>query len=562
MEACKRKTLARNARLGTALLFLLAAVLGLFLVGPRGIGVDEATERRILDVNIKAYIQQLGGEDSELYRSLGEIPDIDTFLERDHGQAQSYPVWPLMHWMQSRGDLRGMEWVYHYGLYALFLLAAFGLYSILYRLTGSRGAGLVTAGLLFVNPRFFAESFYNNKDMALFSLCVIVLWLGLRFVQERSWSSCIWFGVAGAFAANTRVIGLAAFGLMGLVYLAWLTLNRQWSARAFGRGVLAVGTWLAVFYLITPACWHDFFGFWGYYLGASSNFSAARWNGWFLYRGAVYNPVENPIPWHYIPWLMAITTPLLVLALAALWPVLRVRRCGRSRQAWQTPECLFELGLCVFFAAPLLYAMLARPNLYNGWRHFYFIYGPVVILAGQSAFWLWQNRRVWLRRALAGVLAAHFVFFAGYIAANFPNEHVYFNGLAGPHPEQNYDADYWNIGQRTVMERLQELDPEFRVAPRQQSALLAWNWYRLRDAMDPPPDPSCEEVSWERRARAPYVAENTSAWRTDQLHPAWDEADPEVQAWQQAMQGREPIFQVKCGRTVLWNVYENPEYAG
>lgn len=550
-----------HIKAAAAALFLLAALLGLLLVDRCGIGVDEATERRTLDVNIRAYVELFTGQDSASAQAISEHK-ISEWRDRDYGQAKFYPVWPVMHALEQQGCIRGMENAYHYYMYLLFLLGLFALYSIVRRLTGSRGAGLLAAGLLYLNPRFFAEAFYNNKDVVLLSLCLVVFWAGLVFIQSRSWLSCVAFGLAGAVAANSRILGLAAFGLCGIVYLVVYIGQKRWTKRCFWRGFAAVASLLVFFILLTPACWSGFFDYWKYLILGTANFDAARWNGWILYRGGVYNPVENPVPWHYIPWLMAITTPLLVLLLAALWPVQLILRCKKSREQWLSTETLFSLGLTVFFAAPLMYAMLARPNLYNSWRHLYFIYAPVVILAAVSAFWLWQSRGRVLRRVLTVVLAAHFVFYAGYIGINFPHEFAYFNVLAGAHPEQRYDADYWNIAQRTVMEKLQTLNPEFRAVPAQADGMLSWNWYQLKDALPTPLSEHCEEVQWDRRARAQYVAQNASYWKIWQLHPGWDLNNPAVQQWVSELENQQPIFTVKCGRTVLWQVYENPEFAG
>lgn len=553
------KQTERTYKLAAACIFLLICLVGLCRVDSCGIGVDEATERRTLDVNIRAYAELFTGHDSQLAQSISEHK-ISEWRDRDYGQAKFYPVWPVMHALEQQGRIRAMENVYHGYMYLVFVLGLFALYSIVRRLTKSRGAGLVGVGFLLLNPRFFAESFYNNKDIMLLSLCLLVFWSGLVFIQERSWSSCVAFGLAGAVAANSRILGLAAFGLCGIVYLAVEFGQKRWTKRSFWRGFAAVASLVVFFILLTPACWDGFFSYWKYLILGTANFDAARWNGWILYRGAVYNPVENPIPWHYIPWLMAITTPLLVLFFAALWPVQLVLRNRADGQQWRSTQTLFGLGLAVFFAAPLVYAMLARPNLYNGWRHLYFIYVPVVILAAVSVFWLWQRReRIW-RKGLAALLTAHFVFYAGYIQVNAPYEFAYFNLLAGSHPEQQYDADYWNIGQRAVMQGLQQLNPDFRVTPMQADGMLAWNWYQLKDTLPAPLSPACEEVKWEQRSRAQYVAENTSYWQVYQLHPGWDPADPAVQQWTNAVQAQQPLFQIKCGRTVLWNVYPNPEY--
>lgn len=550
----------RRCKAVIACIFLLACVLGLLGVDRCGIGVDEATERRTLDVNIRAYVELFTGKDSAAAQAISEHT-ISQWRDRDYGQAKFYPVWPLMHALEQQGRIRAMENVYHGYMYLLFVGGVFAVYSIVRRFTASRGAGLVGAGFLFFNPRFFAESFYNNKDVVLLSLCLLVFWAGLVFLEQHNWRSCVVFGLVSAVAANSRILGVAAFGLCGIVYLAVLIGQKRWTKRCFWRGFVAVASFLLFFILLTPACWNGFFAYWKYLILGTANFDAARWNGWILYRGAVYNPTENPIPWHYIPWLMGITTPLVILALAALWPVQLVLHSKKNRQHWLSTQTLFCLGLAVFFAAPLGYAMLVRPNLYNSWRHLYFIYAPVVILAAISGYWLWQWARGRWRKALLAVLLAHFVFYAGYIQVNAPYGFAYFNLLAGSHPEQRYDVDYWNIGQRTVMQRLQALNPEFRMVPMQADSLLSWNWYQIKDALPVPLSDSCEEVKWEQRSRAQYVAQNTSYWQIYQLHPGWDPNDPQVQQWVEALRQQTPLFQIKCGRTVLWNVYQNPQYS-
>ena len=554
-----RNTMEKHRRLIVALLFAAMLVVGLFAAQGRPLAGDERMENITLSSNIKAYVQLFGLDEGPLGETLADTPDIATWVDRDYGQARSYWAWPLM---QLADTQRGAQNIYHYHVYASFVLGLFALYCIVKRLTGRWGWGLAAVGLMYLNPRLFGEAFYNNKDIMLLALCLVVFWLGLAFIEKDTWASCVWFGVAGAFAANSRMIGLEAWGLIGILYLVWLTLEHKWSRRAFLRGVVAVAVFFVTFFVITPACWSDFIGYWQYYLGSTSNFDAARWNNWVLYRGAVYNPTENPIPWHYIPWFMAITTPLLVLALAALWPVQLVLHCRGDKQKWLSTETVFSLALAVFFAAPLLYAMAARPNLYNSWRHLYFIYAPVVVFAAVSAWWLWQSRRAWVRGAVCGALAVNFIYYAGVIAVNHPTEFAYFNLLAGPHPEERYDADYWNIGQATLMADMLELDPAFSAVPRQDSGLVGWNWYAIKDTMPQQFTEQNEEVKWDRRGRARYVLENTSSWHADLLHPTWDVNDPEVIAWNQAMEAQQPIYQLKCGRTVLWNVYENPQYNG
>ena len=539
-----------------AAVFALLLVIGLFAVQGRPLAGDERMENITLSSNIKAYYQLAG---AELPASLEEIPDIAEWVDRDYGQARSYLAWPVMQLSDSAVWQQG---VYHFHIYLSFLLGLFALYALVRRLTGRWTWGLVAVGLLYLNPRFFGEAFFNNKDIMLLALCLVVFWLGLRFIERVDWASCVWFGIAGAFAANSRMIGLEAWGLVGVLYLIWLTVKRKWNRRAFLRGVLAVAVFLAVFVVITPSCWADFFGYWQYYLGATSNFDAERWNNWVLYRGAVYNPVENPVPWHYIPWFMVITTPLLVLALAALWPVLTLLHCKKQPRG---SRCTLELAFCVmlvvFDALPLLYAMVRRPNLYNGWRHFYFLYGTIVVLAMLSAAMLWNSRARWLRPAVGAALALNLVYYGGFIARWCPHEYAYFNFLAGAHPEERYDADYWNMGaQDAILAAMKTGGPDTRVTDIRPRPVIRGYWYTARDTWPELFGEKAEEVTWDRRWRAQYVLGNTSYWTIEQLHNDWGEDAEAMAVWTEQLRTAPVAAEIRCGRTVLWRIYENPQY--
>ncbi len=557
----------RHARALVAVLFALLALAGLPAVRHTGPGFDDHLERVTLGVNIRAYAGLLGLEDTPFFAGLPE-GDIAGNIERDHGQARFYPVWPVMNALEQAGRPGAATIVYYYYNYLLFLLGLFAVYAILLRLAKSRAAGVLGVLLLWLNPRFFAASFYNTKDMPFLAFCLAVLWLGLRFAQGRGFGSAVWFGLAGALAANGRLLGAAAFGLMGLFYLARLTLQKGWNARAFWRGAAAVGAFAFFWFLLTPAAWQDPLGFLAFQLGQTANFDPARYSFMVFYRGALYSPALNPIPWHYIPWLMLITTPLLVLLLAAAWPVLLAAQNGRRAAGWKSDETLFTAAAGLLSLGPVAYAMLRRPNLYTGWRQLYFVYGPLVLFAALSACRLWQLARAAApgrRRVLSGVLAAalavHLGYYGGFVARYGPLGGSYFNLLAGPHPEERYDADYWNTSLHVLMDEMQKRDPAFSVVPLSPASHVSANWYVIAE-MGPPLAEGCEEVSWDRRGRARYVVENTSYSAIGALHPFWDEADPAVAEWKRLMDKETPVYELRCGGTVTWRVYQNPQYNG
>ncbi len=557
----------RRPRAAVALLFALLALAGLLAVRQTGPGLDDRIERITLGINIRAYAGALGLADKPFFADLPQ-DDLRSWRDRDYGQARFYPIWPVMNALERAGRPGAASLAYYYYNYLIFLLGLFALYALLLRLCGSRAAGALGVLLLFLNPRFFAASFYNTKDMPFMALCLVVFWLGLRFAGGQGFGSAVWFGLAGAVAANGRLLGAAAFGLAGIFYLARLTLQKRWSARAFWRGAAAVGAFAGFWLLLTPAAWPDPLGFLSLQLGQTANFDPARYGFVVLYRGALYDPAANPIPWHYIPWLMLITTPVLLLLLAAAWPVLLAAKNGRRAAGWKSDETLFTLAAGLFSAAPVVYAMLRRPNLYTGWRQLYFVYGPLVLFAALAVHRLWQlakgaapGRRRVLCGLLAAALALHLGYYGGFVARYGPLGGSYFNLLAGPHPEQRYDTDYWNTCLHRLMDEMQKRDPVFSVVPLNPASHVSANWYVIAE-MGPPMAEGCEELVWERRGRARYVVENTSYSAIQALRPFWDESEAAVAEWERLMAKQSPVYQLRCGNTVVWRVYQNPQYNG
>ena len=220
----------RRPRAAVALLFALLALAGLLAVRQTGPGLDDRIERITLGINIRAYAGALGLADKPFFADLPQ-DDLRSWRDRDYGQARFYPIWPVMNALERAGRPGAASLAYYYYNYLIFLLGLFALYALLLRLCGSRAAGALGVLLLFLNPRFFAASFYNTKDMPFMALCLVVFWLGLRFAGGQGFGSAVWFGLAGAVATNGRLLGAAAFGLAGIFYLARLTLQKRWSAR-------------------------------------------------------------------------------------------------------------------------------------------------------------------------------------------------------------------------------------------------------------------------------------------------------------------------------------------
>ncbi len=449
------------------LFFALLLAVGFMTCKDYGVPWDLPAEMNILRMNLWEYTLWLGGDDTAFKNYAATETDsiaagypenyvkpISQSMEWDHGQGILYPLAGLI-MNESLADGTRTALIFAY-LWFVFWLGAIALYHISRHLCISRGLSCASVVILMLSPRFFAEAHYNNKDIVLMSLTFIMLWQALRLMQRPSLSAALLLGIAGAFATNTKVIGLALFGLMGLFVLLRLAAEKRLDLKVLGLGLVSM-TALAVLYIaLTPALWTDPLAFLKYNIANTLGFS--RWSGYVLFRGSFFSTSVSPLPWYYLPYTMLVTTPLWV------WLLMAVGQCAalvcifgrKGPSSLRYPLLLITL----LWFIPLVFAILTRTFVYNGWRHFYFLYAPIVVLAGHglSRFMghMWRSKP---RRLAAAALAACMGLTGVQMLLNHPYEYVYYNPLlAGKSINTFMERDYWNVSVKDALEALCQLE--------------------------------------------------------------------------------------------------------
>ena len=459
----------KGASLGVCLFLAAVLALGFLTAGDYGQPWDEPDEMNILRMNLWQYATALGADTSAFEAAarqsavsqnlLGPLTPIGESAERDHGQSAYYPLAGVV-MNQSLSPARQMH-IWHLYTWVLFWLGAVALYFVCRRLGLSRPMACLGVLMLLLTPRFFAEGHYNNKDIVLFSLVLLTLWQALRLMERPRWDAGLLLGLAGALAANTKIVGLALWGLCGICVVAHLLMQRLFTPKALGVGVLSVVSFCAFYALLTPALWQHPAAFLGYVLANAMGFT--RWENLVLFRGAVFDTATQPLPWYYLPYMMLVTIPLWIWLLLGLGQLLAGRRVlSRHPSPQRVPLLLCSL----LWLLPLLFAVTTRTLVYNGWRHFYFLYGPMLALTayGLSRLWTWV-REARVRRALLSVLLGLCMLLNGVgMALNHPFEYVAWNPLVlGKDINAFLERDYWNVSVLNVLKQL-ERTPAVREA--------------------------------------------------------------------------------------------------
>ncbi|GJL81459.1 MAG: hypothetical protein DHS20C01_10930 [marine bacterium B5-7] len=189
---------------------------------------------------------------------------------------------------------------------------------------------------------------------------------------------------------------------------------------------------------------------------AITTFSSYPHHSFELYNGSLIlsNTVccEN---WHYIPNWIARTIPLIVIG-----GLFSLFACRLNRNT------LIAIGLLLFvIIAPWLYGFISHANYYDGWRHFFFVYPPIVVLATIGWTGLLKRlgkfrhgRMIFLAISLLVVLSDS----VRFTVANHPHQSVYFNPLFGGMQNAlgNYELDYWENCSREAMQVISNLADE------------------------------------------------------------------------------------------------------
>src|SRR4030095_10445619 len=187
------------------------------------------------------------------------------------------------------------------------------------------------------------------------------------------------------------------------------------------------------------------------------------WPGDVLYAGAEL-PAAS-LPWHYALTWIAITTPIVYLVgfvlglpivLGSAWRELRGPSSGNGIRSWL---------VMAWFFVPLASVLVCHSCLYDCWRHLFFVYPALLLIAAKGYLVIGAavRERVvnsrGLRIAAAGaclIAVGNVATVAAFMIRTHPFEHVYFNRLVGgpAGARFRFEMDYWGLSYRRGLEAI------------------------------------------------------------------------------------------------------------
>ena len=471
-----------SGRLAALALAAFAAA-GAAVLDDYGVAIDEVRARLIGQTVVNSVLP--GAADLPADRTIHDPrhgPALEPY-DRYYGAAFEAPLL-LAERLLGLTDSRAVFLTRHLLTHLFFLTGGLFCYLLVYRLFGDRWLALFALLLFLLHPRLYAHSFYNTKDVPFLVLFMIALYLLERAFRRGTTAAFAACGVGVGVLINLRIMGLTLFaavaGLRALDLLqARAPAERRRVLAAAGAFVLAAAGTL---YAISPYLWRDPFAF----ADAIAMLSRHTVHVITLFQG---EPVRWPsIPPHYIPTWMAITTPPATLLLCLIGVAAAVRSgIARPRSAFGNTRQRFPLLLAACLALPAAAVAASRSNIYDGWRHMYFLYAPACLLAvyGLRALLAGARRlsaagpRLWLRRCLCAAAAAALAGAAVDLVRLHPHQQEYFNFLVDRRtPERlrtQYRMTYFGIDRRAALQYLLERFPGATLHVHSKDLRYAWH---------------------------------------------------------------------------------------
>jgi tetratricopeptide (TPR) repeat protein len=329
--------------------------------------------------------------------------------------------------------------------------------SLLVRMLSGWLPAIITLIALVCSPSFFGQCFNNPKDIPFAAGYIMSLYFLVRLLKElpnARHQTKVMLALAIGFTISIRVQGVLPLGFllmfMGLHWLLNYANKKDNKFLVYVKHGLLIGI---VAYILGIL-------FWPYALRNPINGTLKALTEFDKFSYLTYYELFEGVrlfdkPWYYEPKLIMLTAPLAVLA--GLVPGVLLGWKNNRTQRLMVGLVL----LATFF--PSAYIIYKKSYVYNGWRHFIFIYPSLVAIAVLGWHWLsslFKSNKI--KMGLMLIIGLTFIKPGIWSIVNHPYQYIYFNEIAGGVEGANglYELDYWNQTPRAAFKWLIKNHPE------------------------------------------------------------------------------------------------------
>ncbi len=211
-----------------ACLYLLA---GAAVFRDYGVSTDEPNERRTMYINANYVLTLLGKESMD-------VPELDSYEDKYYGIFLQMPT--AVFEIGSKGWNYIYTWRHLY-TFGICVLGYIAFYFLCRKIFASDLTAFLGTAMIALYPRFFAEQFYNIKDMLFVAVYIFAMWGTCKVIESKfDWKWVVIFAFLSALATNVRIVGIIFVPLLtGYAWLVCLAerMNQTEQVTASGESV-------------------------------------------------------------------------------------------------------------------------------------------------------------------------------------------------------------------------------------------------------------------------------------------------------------------------------------
>lgn len=429
-------------------LFIIYFIIGLAVYDDYGISTDENTERVTASYALLYSVNKI----AELVHADSISQKIKKNLDPETYSSYKYNIYgnnfqiPLLLFeiaffgIKKSPNKEILEFR-HLVTFLFNYLSVIIFYFLIKSIYENRLVALLTTIILIMTPRFFAESFYNPKDIVFFSSTIIGMFFYIRFLKEKSLLNGILLGIFTAYSAGFRILGIQFIMMaVGLLVLDFI-IRRRVNKDEIKSIIAAIFVFVVLIIFFYPASWHSPLSFFKMLFSKVAMYPHRSVT---LFRGEWIR--SDDAPWFYIPFWMLITIPILYIVLfihGLICVSKKLFKFGEIKEFSFKYQVL--LSAILMFFVPLIGVIFNKSNVFNGWRHMSFLYLPFLIFIAYSLDvildFIQKRAKTFI---FTSIFIIYLIFIGIWMTINHPYQYAFFNAIP-QNIETNYQKDYWAV---------------------------------------------------------------------------------------------------------------------
>ena len=432
-------------------------LIGLAVYRDYGVSTDEPNQIEAGHVIWKFLCERF---QQEVPEKIKDAPELKSYRNRFYGQAATFPTViyeAIRGFSLDSSTLIRIRHLWNFLTYFAGLCCFALLLENIFDSTPCKTIGL--AGIILL-PRIFGDIFYNDRDVLLISWLMISLWCFYRAMSKPGILRGLLTAMSFAVTFNTRFFGLI------LLIFAFLFLFFYGNKR---YNLFIIFSSLLFWWIISPIFWDDPLKMIPeavLHLSVKQRILDTDGTLETLFFGKLIN--EKNLPWYYLPAYIFITTPLMTIAAsligaAAVFQRSPVFHKEKELKGKAIPRMIIGTGMVITLFTFLIGVMVLHPTLYNGWRHFYFLYLPIVWLAVEGTDRLFSSRVTIVRIVSGAIWVLSFALSAVWMVRAHPYQSIYITPVLRKALAGKFELDYWDLSVKEQIEYLLDNTNEIAV---------------------------------------------------------------------------------------------------